>query len=40
MKVCRYELTDNEWKLVDPLIPSARTERPQKENVKRPWPFD
>ena len=31
MKVCRYELTDKEWELIEPLIPIAHTGRPQKD---------
>ena len=30
MKVCRYELTDKEWELIQPIIPIAHTGRPQK----------
>ena len=31
MKACRYELTDKEWELIEPLIPVAHTGRPQKD---------
>ena len=31
MKVCRYELTDKEWELIQPIIPIAHTGRPQKD---------
>ena len=31
MKVCRYEITDKEWELIQPIIPIARTGRPQKD---------
>lgn len=31
MKVCRYELTDKEWGLIQPIIPIAHTGRPQKD---------
>lgn len=31
MKVCRYELTDKEWELIQPIIPISHTERPQKD---------
>ena len=31
MKARRYELTDKEWELVQPLIPISHTGRPQKD---------
>ena len=31
MKVCRYELTDKEWELIQPIIPISHTGRPQKD---------
>ena len=33
MKARRYELTDKEWELVQPLIPISHTGRPQKDTV-------
>ncbi len=34
MKARRYELTDKEWELVQPLIPISHTGRPQKDKQK------
>lgn len=31
MKVCRYELTDKEWELIQPIIPVSHMGRPQKD---------
>ena len=31
MKARRYELTDKEWELVQPLIPISHAGRPQKD---------
>lgn len=31
MKVCRYELTDKEWELIQPIIPISHMGRPQKD---------
>lgn len=31
MGICRYELTDKEWELIQPLIPISHTGRPQKD---------
>lgn len=31
MKVCRYELTEKEWELIQPRIPISHMGRPQKD---------
>lgn len=31
MRNCRYEITDEEWNIIQPIIPVAHTGRPQKD---------